>query len=89
MKDFEQNCTDIFCAYYDERMESNCSYSEDNTKCIKNGMNKKLIQAYDEAVKDFQNNQLPWNSDNCFLEGFMLGLKEAISILEEQEAGDD
>jgi hypothetical protein len=37
MKDYEQigNCNDTYCKYYDESMELNCSYSEDNTKCIR------------------------------------------------------
>ena len=29
------NCNDAHCKYFDESMELNCSYSEDNSKCIK------------------------------------------------------
>jgi len=29
------NCNDTYCEYFDESMELNCAYSEDNSKCIK------------------------------------------------------
>lgn len=29
------NCNDRYCEYYNEGMELNCSYSIDNSKCIK------------------------------------------------------
>lgn len=37
MKDYDQigNCNDTYCKYFDESMELNCSYSEDNSKCIR------------------------------------------------------
>ena len=37
MKDYEKigNCNDTYCEYFDERMELNCAYSEDNSECIK------------------------------------------------------
>ena len=37
MKDYENNkkCTESSCDYYSYTMELNCSYSEDNSKCVK------------------------------------------------------
>lgn len=37
MKDYENNkrCSESSCEYYSPMMELNCSYSEDNSKCIK------------------------------------------------------
>ena len=37
MKDYENNkkCSKSSCEYYSPMMELNCSYSEDNSKCIK------------------------------------------------------
>ena len=37
MKDYEKigNCNDTYCKYFDENMELNCAYSEDDSKCIK------------------------------------------------------
>ena len=37
MKDYGKigNCNDTYCEYFDESMELNCAYSEDNSKCIK------------------------------------------------------
>jgi len=50
-------------------------------------MNEKLQNAYYDAVEEFFKSDTHDVMSYKFLEGFMLGLKEAISILEEREAG--
>ena len=53
----EINCTLDDCEYYDKNMELNCSYSQDNSKCIKDvkaiNLEIKYKQALQEIIEEY------------------------------------
>lgn len=77
MKDYEKmvNCNDTYCEYFDERMELNCAYSEDNSECIKTieplssiGLCElELIACYDGGVYWFLDYRFRDDSGGAFL----------------------
>ena len=72
MKDYEnnKNCTESTCEYFDERMELNCAYSEDNSECIKTiiGLCElELIACYDGGVYWFLDYRFRDDSGGAFL----------------------
>jgi len=82
MKDYEQigNCNDTYCKYYDESMKLNCSYSEDNTKCIR----KEKADGDYAVLADVRAMKLKeYIYDDDFERGVTYGYNEAIDdILE-------
>lgn len=47
----EINCIFDDCEYYDKNMELNCSYSQDNSKCIKDVKEINLEIKYKQALQ--------------------------------------
>ena len=45
---------------------------------------KELIEAYKETVEEFNNTEASDRATLHYLEGYMLGLKNAIAIIEDQ-----
>jgi ribonuclease HI len=56
MKDYEKigNCNDTHCKYFDESMELNCSYSEDNSKCIETVKENEGVISLLEKIKNLK-----------------------------------
>jgi hypothetical protein len=53
MKDISScgNCDDHGCEYFNEKMELNCSYSSDNTKCVKKEIADARLALMDEMAE--------------------------------------
>ena len=55
----QQSCKIVACDYYDIRMELNCSYSVDNSKCEKENVMKpqfteeEAIRLHNDCIMDF------------------------------------
>lgn len=59
----QKSCKIVACDYYDIRMELNCSYSIDNSKCIKeNVMKPQFTEEEFEVVYTFFMG-ISWNDD--------------------------
>lgn len=69
MKDYENNkrCSENSCEYYDSMMELHCSYSEDNSKCIKSvePLSSDAVLAEVAPRKGFNAGRVVLHCGNC------------------------